>query len=179
MSRRSVLLVAVLGFGVPCFGQRQVVGYFTEGGAESGNYTVKNLMTSGAAGLLTQLDYAFGRVADDRCQIANSEAALNHSYAASESVDGTADPAGEAKLRGTFHQLQELKRRFPKLKVVISFGGWDQSGGFSSAAQPSHMREFVRSCVEAFIQGHFAAGIEAPGIFDGVDIDWEYPVVGG
>ncbi|HEY6250569.1 MAG TPA: hypothetical protein VI685_11465, partial [Candidatus Angelobacter sp.] len=55
----------------------QVIGYFTEDGAQSGNYTVKNVATSGAGSMLTELDYAFGRVADDQCQIANREAALN------------------------------------------------------------------------------------------------------
>jgi chitinase len=158
---------------------RQVIGYFTEGGAKSGHYTVKNMVTSGAAGLLTEVNYAFGRVVNDRCEIGDREAALNHAYIAADSVDGTADPAGETQLRGTFHQLEELKRLYPHLKLVISFGGWGQSDGFSSAVQPEHLKEFVRSCVETFIEGHFAPGVEGPGIFDGIDIDWEYPVEGG
>jgi chitinase len=158
---------------------RQVIGYFTEGGAKSGHYTVKNMATSGAAKLLTEVNYAFGRVMNDRCEIGDREAALNHAYSAADSVDGTADPTGENQLRGTFHQLEELKRLYPHLKVVISFGGWGQSDGFSSAVQPEHLKEFVRSCISTFIEGHFAPGVEGPGIFDGIDIDWEYPVEGG
>jgi chitinase len=156
-----------------------VIGYFTEDGAKAGRYTLKNLVTNGAAGLLTELDYAFGRVAHDRCQLADSEAALKHAYSATESVSGEADPDSPNQLLGTFHQLQELKGLYPGLRVVISFGGWGASAGFPSAAQPDHVREFVRSCVHTFIEGYFAAGIHEPGIFDGIDIDWEYPVSGG
>src|SRR3954470_11239559 len=79
----------------------QVIGYFTEGGAKSGTYTVKNVVTSGAAARLTQLNYAFGRVADDRCQIENPEVAVEHAYSTADSVDGTDDPAGANQLRGT------------------------------------------------------------------------------
>ncbi len=157
----------------------QVIGYFTEGGAKSGKYTVKNVVTSGAAARLTELDYAFGRVANNRCSIGDADAALKQAYTAAESVDGTADPADPNQLRGTFHQLQELKKRYPKLKVVISFGGWGASGGFPSATEPEHLHDFVRSCVETFIEGRFGPGLNAPGIFDGIDIDWEYPVEGG
>jgi len=159
--------------------QFQVIGYFTEDGAKWGRYTVKNIVSSGAAARLTQINYAFGRVANNQCRIADRDAELDHRYTAANSVDGGDDPPGPNRLRGTFHQLQELKRQFPKLKIVISFGGWNQSGGFSSAAQPEHLRDFVRSCVDTFINGHFASGIEGPGIFDGIDIDWEYPVPGG
>jgi chitinase len=171
------------------FGQRQaqqtmdpphqIIGYFNEGGAESGKYTIKNIVSSGAAHLLTQIDYAFGRVANNRCQVMNPEVALQHVYSTATSVDGSADAAGTNNLRGTFHQIQELKRQYPKLKVLISLGGWGQSGGFSSAAEPDHVRDFVRSCVQTFIAGNFAPGICEPGVFDGIDLDWEYPVEGG
>ncbi|HXA84722.1 MAG TPA: glycoside hydrolase family 18 protein [Candidatus Dormibacteraeota bacterium] len=159
--------------------QGQVIGYFTESGAASGKYPVKNIVTSGAAGMLTQLDYAFGRVVDEQCQIANRDVALEHEYDAASSVDGSADQPGPNQLRGTFHQLQELKHLYPNLKILISFGGWGQSEGFTSAAEPDHVRDFVRSCVQTFIAGHYAPGIDEPGIFDGIDIDWEYPVEGG
>jgi chitinase len=179
----GALLIALCVCGAGASGKkhtaRQVIGYFTEWGAASGQFTLKNVAVGGAAGKLTQLDYAFGRVADDRCQIADRDAAVEHAYDASVSVDGSADSTDAHQLRGTFHQLQELKRRYPSLKILISLGGWGQSGGFSSAAEPDHVREFVHSCIDVFIAGHFAPGIAAPGIFDGIDLDWEYPVNGG
>jgi chitinase len=157
----------------------RIVGYFNEGGAKSGAYRVKEIETSGAAQLLTHIDYAFGKAANNRCEIANPAVALEQHYDAAGSVDGTDDPVGDKQLRGTFHQLQELKRLHPKLKLLISLGGWGQSGGFSSAVQPENLHDFVESCINLFIKGQFADGISAPGIFDGIDIDWEYPVTGG
>jgi chitinase len=157
----------------------RVVGYFNEGRAKSGQYLVKEIETIGAARLLTHIDYAFGKVVDNRCVIPNPAVALNQIYNAASSVDGTDDPAGEQQLRGTFHQFQELKRLHPQLKLLISLGGWGQSGGFSSAVQPENLHDFVESCINLFIKGQFAEGITAPGIFDGIDIDWEYPVTGG
>jgi chitinase len=157
----------------------QVVGYYAERHAASGDYPLKQLATNGAGGLLTQLDYAFGKVTSSRCQVPNPDLELKRAYAAADSIDGTADPSDANRLRGTFHQIQELKKKFPKLRILISLGGWSNSEGFSDAAEPANVRAFVQSCVEIFIQGNFADGIHAPGIFDGIDLDWEYPVDGG
>src|SRR5882724_237909 len=108
----SLMLIVLIAFCATLHAkdkrhQGQVIGYFTESGAASGKYPVKNIVTGGAANLLTQLDYAFGHVADNQCQIANREVALDHEYDAASSVDGSADPQGANQLRGTFHQLQE------------------------------------------------------------------------
>ena len=164
------------------FGQTtrsQVIGYYAEWHAVSGDYPLKQLSTNGAAGLLTQLDYAFGKVTKARCEVPNPDVEIKRVYSAENSVDGTADSPDPNRIRGTFHQLQELKSKFPKLKVLISLGGWANSEGFSDAAQPANMRDFVRSCVDIFIKGNFSPEIHAPGVFDGIDIDWEYPVDGG
>ena len=181
--RIAAQLLPLLIFG-PAFGQKtprpQVVGYYAERhAAPGGDYPLKQLAANGAAGLLTQLDYAFGKVAKGRCEVPNPDIELKRAYSASDSVDGSADPTDSNQLRGTFHQLQELKKKFPKLTIMISLGGWANSEGFSDAAQPANMHDFVHSCIDIFIHGNFAPGIHAPGIFDGIDIDWEYPVDGG
>ena len=71
---------------------------------------------------------------------------------------------------GSFAQLQHLKTIHPHLKTLISIGGWTLSGQFSDMALTASSREtFVSSCVQL---------MEEYG-FDGIDVDWEYPVSGG
>lgn len=66
--------------------------------------------------------------------------------------------------------LNSLKASNPNLKTLISVGGWSWSGKFSDAALTDASRtQFADSCV-AFITQYG---------FDGVDLDWEYPVSGG
>lgn len=73
-------------------------------------------------------------------------------------------------LRGSFNQLKVMKQKHPKVKTLISVGGWTWSGRFSDVALTDASRKkFAASC---------AAFAETYG-FDGVDIDWEYPVGGG
>ena len=175
------LFLLLLLFQLSALGQTtrfQIVGYYAERHATT-DYPLKQLAVNGAAGLLTRLDYAFGKVSHARCEVPNPDLELKRAFSAADSVDGTADSADPNQLRGIFHQLQELKKKFPRLKILISLGGWANSEGFSDAAQPANVREFVRSCVDIFIKGNFSPQIHAPRIFDGIDIDWEYPVDGG
>ncbi|BCJ94990.1 chitinase [Anaerocolumna cellulosilytica] len=67
-------------------------------------------------------------------------------------------------------ELQSLKKSNPNLKILISVGGWSWSGRFSEVAKTDASRtKFADSCV-AFLNKYG---------FDGLDIDWEYPVSGG
>ena len=69
-----------------------------------------------------------------------------------------------------FKLLNDLKKKNPELKTLISVGGWTWSDKFSDAALTEVSRTaFAQSCV-AFMKKYG---------FDGVDIDWEYPVGGG
>ncbi|HEX3026811.1 MAG TPA: glycosyl hydrolase family 18 protein [Clostridia bacterium] len=69
-----------------------------------------------------------------------------------------------------FTKLNALKKSYPALKTLISVGGWDGSSRFSDMAlTDSTRRAFAGSCV-SFIKQYG---------FDGIDIDWEYPVSGG
>ncbi|GAA2802229.1 hypothetical protein GCM10010441_28670 [Kitasatospora paracochleata] len=171
-------------------GQR--VGYFTQWGIYSG-FSARNVQESGQAGKLTVINYAFGNVsADGTCFEANG-AGVGDAWAdyqrpvgAAESVDGVADTA-EQPLKGSFNQLRKLKAKNPQLKAVMSLGGWSWSKYFSdAAATDASRRKFVSSCIDLYLRGNLpqlgslegGAGSGA-GVFDGIDIDWEYPGGGG
>ncbi|MEU4423645.1 glycoside hydrolase family 18 protein [Actinoplanes sp. NPDC024001] len=143
-----------------------VAGYFTEWGVYGRGYQVKNLQTSGAAGRLTHLKYAFGEVAGGRCAVGDDWAAHRKPIAAADSVDGVADQPA-ATLRGSFGQLRKLKAAHPRLRLIWSFGGWTGSAGFAEAARDP--AGFAESCRALLADSRWA------GLFDGIDIDWEYP----
>ena len=148
-------------------GGSKVVGYFVEWGVYGRNFHVKNVQTSGAADRLTNLVYAFGNVTNGRCAIGDAYADYDKAYAAADSVDGVADTWDAGALRGSFGQLRRLKKLHPNLKVVWSFGGWTWSGGFGQAAQ--NPAAFADSCYQLVKDPRWAD------VFDGIDIDWEYP----
>jgi chitinase len=147
--------------------EKRVVGYFTEWGVYDRNYHVKNIKTSGSAAKLTTIVYAFGNTTGGRCSLGDSYAAYDKFYDAASSVDGVADTWDTGALRGNFNQLRKLKAEFPNIKVVWSFGGWTWSGGFTEAAK--NPAAFADSC-HALVEDPRWADV-----FDGIDIDWEYP----
>ncbi|MDT0487338.1 glycoside hydrolase family 18 protein [Streptomyces doebereineriae] len=144
----------------------KVVGYFTEWGTYDRKYFVKNIETSGSAAKLTHINYAFGNVTGGKCAMGDAYAATDRTYTAAESVDGVAD-TWDQPLRGNFNQLRELKKKHPGLKVLWSFGGWTWSSGFGEAAR--NPAAFAQSCLDLVENSKWAD------VFDGIDIDWEYP----
>jgi chitinase len=144
----------------------KVIGYFTEWGTYDRKYYVKNIETSGSGGRLTHINYAFGNVTGGKCAMGDGYAATDRAYTAAESVDGKAD-TWDQPLRGNFNQLRKLKQKHPNLKVLWSFGGWTWSGGFGEAAK--NPAAFAQSCYDLVENSKWAD------VFDGIDIDWEYP----
>ncbi|MGW7522870.1 glycosyl hydrolase family 18 protein [Streptomyces sp. NPDC054783] len=150
----------------PTTGDKVKLGYFTEWGIYGRNYNVKNLVTSGSASKITHINYAFGNVTNGQCAIGDSYADYDKAFTADQSVSGVAD-TWDQPLRGNFNQLRELKAKYPNLKVLWSFGGWTWSGGFAQAA--ANPTAFADSCYNLVKDSRWAD------VFDGIDIDWEYP----
>lgn len=139
-----------------------IAGYVAGWGARTKGTRIEDLP---AARYLTHVIYAFGRVAED------GRAALGSTCLDAGLCDDSASVAGPPG--GNFAALTELKRRHPHLRVMVSIGGWTGSGRFSDVAlSDSSRRLFASSAIDQFIR-------RFPGVFDGLDIDWEYPVGGG
>jgi chitinase len=154
------------------------VAYFIQWGVYGRNYNVKDMDINGAAAKLTHVNYAFGFVnGDGDCYSADAWADWQRPLAAEQSVDGVADAAGQA-LNGNLNQLKKLKAKHPGLKTLISLGGWTGSKYFSDAVlTPQGRARLASSCVDLWLKGNLpgtAPGTGA-GVFDGIDLDWEWP----
>ena len=104
-------------------------------------FYVKNLLTSGSAARLNQINYASASVRNGHCLLADPVADLETTYTEQNSVDGTADDPASG-FRGYFHQLEELKRKYPRLKILISLEG--RASDFAIDARPENRVAFVR-----------------------------------
>ncbi len=69
-----------------------------------------------------------------------------------------------------FKILRSIRTAHPNLHILLSVGGAPPSGFFSKIASSEALRKkFAESCVELALKNGF----------DGLDIDWEYPVNDG
>jgi chitinase len=92
-------------------------------------------------------------------------------YAFGEPNDAGACTPPTAAQQGTFAALRQLRKEHPGLRLIVSIGGWDAAPQYSDIALTGRSRSrFAGSCVETFLAGEG---------FDGVDLDWEFPVHGG
>ena len=175
----------------PVTGGYNRVAYFTQWGIYGRAFTLKNVDASGAAATITHLNYAFGAVTPElTCSVtyggmSDSFADYTKAFDAASSVDGVAD-TWDSPLRGNFNQIKKLKRKHTNLKALISLGGWTWSKYFSDAALTDASRKrLVSSCIDLYIKGNLPAtdGAGGPGsaagVFDGIDIDREYPASDG
>ena len=161
----------------------EVIAYFIEWGIYSRDFQPADL----PANLLSTALFSFVKLkgddsADPNCEscsftgevdLADGWAALSKSYATDTWCDinyddWTVDSA--CKANGIFKQFWLLKQKFPHLKTCVSVGGWSFSRPFPLVAEDATMRAtFADSIVDMAEKYHF----------DCIDIDWEFPIIGG
>lgn len=148
--------------------QPLVIGYYPSWVAARG-ITLKNAPFE----RLTHINYAFSNVSEaGECVLGDPVADVERLFTAEESINDRADKPSE-DFHGNFNQLLEMKKKYPQIKVLISIGGWSWSSNFSNAAMDEESRQrFASSCINLYLEQY-------AGVFDGLDIDWEYPVSGG
>ncbi len=162
-ARLSALLLLSGVFACAQVASPVVVGYYME----STTFPPSTLVTNGSLARLTHLNYAFADIKDT---ITNANTTPpTHAYSCV-----LHDPAGETGANGTLQKLKALKTSNPNLKILISIGGALGSGNFTNAADDVHRDAFAQSCVNMFIDGGYATP-KVTGLFDGIDIDWEFP----
>jgi GH18 family chitinase/chitodextrinase len=133
---------------------KKIVGYFPEWGIYSGhnNYLPANVPFD----KVTHVNYAFATIKDG--VIAHFD-----TYAATEVMHGE---AWDSPYVGNLGQFEKLKKAYPHLSMMVSVGGWTQSGNFHDVAATQEARERFAASVVQYIRTYK---------MDGVDIDWEYP----
>jgi len=161
-----------------------LAGFFEEWSIYYANYNLANLESNGSAAKLSHLIYAFGDVSASASDPSSNTCVIADAWADFENnnlppVGGIADAW---PLYGNFAEILKLKQLHPKLKTVISLGGASsaEASAFSTAASTQAGRQaLVSACINMFIVGNVGSdwngNITAPGLFDGFNIDWEFP----
>jgi GH18 family chitinase/aryl-phospho-beta-D-glucosidase BglC (GH1 family) len=153
-----------------------LAAYFPEWGIYGRNFQVADV----PAAQLTHLIYSFlNLTSSGQVALFDSYAAVEKRFPANETVSGEADqwyypptdPRSTQTVWGNFNQLQQLKEKYPHLKVSIAVGGWTLSDHFSTVCATAAGRETFATSLATFLDTYR--------MFDGIDFDWEYPGGGG
>ncbi len=143
----------------PAPSDRRVVAYYIEWGTYGRDYQPEDIPWEA----ITHLNYAFADIdAGGRVTLFDTFAAVEKNFPGD---------TWDQPIRGLINQINFVhKPQHPHVRTLISVGGWTLSGRFSDVALTEGSRRIFAESAVDFIRTYG---------FDGVDIDWEYPVEGG
>jgi chitinase len=189
----AVMLTA--GAGSAAAATKRVVGYFPSWAIYNPLHPAR--IANLPPGKLNVLNYAFGNVSVDgsggnsgikACTAVSlqpgTDIGSNQLCPALSLLDPWADvedplagqswnscPPQANTVCGNFADIKTFEAANPSAKVMLSIGGWTLSDNFTVVASTAISRQNFANSLSAFLKG--------PGsVFDGIDIDWEYPVSG-
>jgi chitinase len=138
--------------------QPKVVGYYTSWSVYDRDFQVSDIRGT----RLTHLSYASANISSGgKCVLGDPCADIGRR---------NADQNISCQSGGNIAKLAELRQQHSELKLLLSVGGWGRSAKFSDVARTAASRAlFAESCGQLMREFDF----------DGLDIDWEYPVTGG
>lgn len=151
---------------------RRVVGYFTgwrTGEDGDPRYLVKNIPWT----RVSHINYAFAHV-DGGNRISVGDTADPDNPATGMTWPGVngAEMDNSLSYHGHFNLLTRYKRQHPRVKTLISVGGWAESRNFYTMATNAD-GSVNQAGIDTFADS-VTAFLDRYG-FDGVDIDYEYP----
>lgn len=139
--------------------EKRVVAYYASWAA----YDRKILISDITPEYITHLNFAFANLTyDGEIIVGDPKVDLYMNF--------SDDYEYEGDVAGHFGEMIKLKKEYPTLKTLISVGGWSWSENFSEVASNTEKRKVMVDSAIDFITDYG---------FDGIDIDWEFPVAGG
>jgi len=164
--RITAIILATVSFSLTIIAQedepeddnRRVVAYFSSYNIYDLDYYVTDINPE----YVTHINYRPFTVSENgQCISTDTWSDTGYKYPGDKDTD---------RVRGNVRQLQKMRGDYPDLKLIMSVGGWELSEYFPEVAADENARlRFARSCI----------GLMRTYDFDGIDIDWRYPVDGG
>lgn len=148
---------------------RKIVGYFPEWAYRSAEHNYFNV-TDLQWDSLTHIQYSFAMVdpSTNKITLGDKFAALEEDFKGMDlSYNGQKIELDTSlPYKGHFNVLQQMKKKYPDVELLMSVGGWAGSRGFYTMLDTDEgINTFVQSCVDFVRQYNF----------DGIDIDFEFP----